>query len=292
MFDQLRNMPVAVKVALAPLFAIVCLAVIAGLGWLANHQLSDALAGVGEQRLPHALQASDLALHLATVHGMVNQSLAWEGAGINTESIEKLDKEIGASLKAYEQALSRAVADPAITPGRKEALQSILRTFAKYKQNALDALDIKSGMVANAASYMTTMDTIYAEVRTALGRVVYEESELSTQAVSEARSIAADNSLLVACCFAVCLVASTLLSWLMSRLILLPLADASRVALAVAGGDLSARPAAAASSDATGRVLSALGQVAQGLSVIVENIRKTAQEVSVATTQIGSGTAD
>jgi methyl-accepting chemotaxis protein len=147
-------------------------------------------------------------------------------------------------------------------------------------------------MVANAASYMTTMDTIYAEVRTALGRVVYEESELSTQAVSEARSIAADNSLLVACCFAVCLVASTLLSWLMSRLILLPLADASRVALAVAGGDLSARPAAAASSDATGRVLSALGQVAQGLSVIVENIRKTAQEVSVATTQIGSGTAD
>jgi len=77
MLDRIRNTPVAVKVALAPLFAIVCLAVIAALGWFANHQLSDALVGVGELRLPRALQASELTLQLATTHGMVNQSLAW-----------------------------------------------------------------------------------------------------------------------------------------------------------------------------------------------------------------------
>ena len=292
MFRTLHNTSVAVKVALAPLFAIGCLSIVAAVGWLANSRLSDALVVVGEQRLPRALQASDLTLQLATMHSMVNQSLAWEGAGIKAQTIEVLDREIDRQLAAYEKTLTTAAADPSVPERRKATLTTIAGNFSKYRKAAMDALDIKTGMVANAASYMTTMDTVYGEVRASLGQVVREESDGSGQAVADARVLASRNEFGIVGFFTAGLLASALLSWLMARAIVRPLAEASRLANAIADGDLSARPAEVASTDATGRVLSALGQVAQSLSAIVEDIRATAQEVSVATSQIGNGTAD
>jgi methyl-accepting chemotaxis protein len=274
------------------MFAIGCLMVVAALGLLANSRFSTAFVEVGEQRLPHALQASELELQLTAVHGMVNQSLAWEGAGIKAAAIEQLDKQIIRSLGDYEKTLKAAADDPALPESRKAALAGAVKSFAQYRQNAADALDIKTGMVANAASYMTTMETVYGDIRTVLGQVVKDERAGVAQAVVDARDLAYRNQMgmLVGCLAG--LLASALLSWLMARQIVSPLTDAARVAHALSEGDLSIRPRAIVSTDATGRVLGALEEVAHGLSVMVEDIRTTAQEVSVATTQISSGVAD
>lgn len=292
MINFFRNSPVTFKVALAPMFAIGCLIVVAALGLLANSRFSAAFVEVGEQRLPHALQASELELQLTAINGMVNQSLAWEGAGINAQAIEQLDKKIVASLADYETTLKAAANEPSLPEARKALLASAVASYIKYHKNVQDALDIKTGMVANAASYMTTMDTVYGEVRIALDQVVKEEKAGVAQAVVDAHDLSNRNQMgmLVGCMTG--LLASALLSWLMARQIVSPLTDAARVAHALSEGDLSVRPRTEISADATGRMLGALEEVARGLSVMVEDIRTTAQEVSVATTQISSGVAD
>jgi methyl-accepting chemotaxis protein len=218
-----RNQSVTLKVALAPMFAIGCLIVVAALGLLANSRFSAAFVEVGEQRLPHALQASELELQLAAMNGMVNQSLAWEGAGINAQAIEQLDKKIIRLLAEYETTLKAAADEPSLPESRKALLATTIASYVKYHKNVQDALDIKTGMVANAASYMTTMDTVYSEVRAALDQVVKEEKAGVTQAVVDAHDLSNRNQMgmLVGCMTG--LLASALLAWLMAQQIVSPL---------------------------------------------------------------------
>ena len=292
MFDWIRNASVNVKVALAPAFAIVCLAALGGLGYVANDRLTASLIALGEERVPRIVEASDLSEQLVTMHALVNQSLAWEGAGFKADKIEALDKQIGGLLKAYGATLSKAAGNPQISDAQKKRLASAVANYAKYEKAARDALDIKTGMLGNAASFMTTMDAVFTSIRGDLDAVIKEETGLSTTAVAEARSLSTGNQIAIGSGFGVALVATLAISMFMSRVIVRPLTDASRVAHAVASGDLSVRPSEHTSQDATGQVLAALGEVSQSLSTIVRDIRETADHVNLASAEIATGNAD
>lgn len=289
---RFNDWPVGVKVSLAPIFTLCCLALVAALGYLANNRLGGSLITVGEQQVPRIIEASELSMKLVAIHGQVNQSLAWEGAGMKAELIAALDERISKSLKAYRLVLTDAVGRPDLGEAQRVALAAASEAYGRYMKSAIDALDIKSGMLANAASYMTTMESSYSVVRDELAKVVVQESALTQAAVKESRQISNRNEIGLGLGFGLGLVASAAISLLITRRIVGPLTDASRIAHAVASGDLSVKPKAPPSADATGQVLRALGDVAERLSMMVCGIRKTAEEVSVATSQIGSGTTD
>jgi methyl-accepting chemotaxis protein len=291
MLPWIRNASVGVKVALAPLLAIVCLAGVGALGYVANDRLSTSLIELGEKRVPSIVQAAALDQQLRSIHILVNQSLAWEGAGFKAEKITELDKKIGSLLADYAKALKSAAEQPGIGDAEKKHLAAAQAEFAKYSKNVIDMLDIKSGMLGNAASYMTTMDGVFANLQKELETLVSRETSSSAEAVAEARTLAARNQTLILGGFGLALMATVTVSVLMSRVIVRPLVEASRLAHAVASGDLSQRPQAA-SSDATGQVLTALGEVSQGLSVMVSDIRTTADQVSEVSGEIASGNAD
>ena len=52
MLTRLRNVSVSLKVALAPTFAIVCMALVCGIGFFANERLSSSLIVLGEKEFP------------------------------------------------------------------------------------------------------------------------------------------------------------------------------------------------------------------------------------------------
>jgi methyl-accepting chemotaxis protein len=78
---------------------------------------------------------------------------------------------------------------------------------------------------------------------------------------------------------------------MVAALIVRPLETAVQTARAMSGGDFRTAPAAG-SNDATGRVLHALAEVSGNLGRIVRDIRATADEVSVASTQLANGNVD
>ena len=292
MIRWIQNAPVGLKVAVAPAFAIVCLALVGAIGLLANDRFSGSLIELGESQMPRIVAAGALTQQLSSIHAQVNQSLAWEGAGFKADNIEALDKQIMLRLRDYEVSIQQIAAAEGMDPKEAQLLAKAGTEFKKYRDSARYALDIKTGMVANAASYMTTMDGSYANLKAALDEMVLDQTRLATEAVDAARILSATNQRAIGGGFAVALLATLVISALMSRVIVRPLAEASRVAHAVASGDLSARPAEPCSTDATGQVLSALGNVSNSLSEIVIGIRETAEQVNQASGEIASGNAD
>jgi methyl-accepting chemotaxis protein len=291
MLNWIRNASVTVKVALAPGLAIACLAMVGGIGFVANERLSGALINLGEERVPRIVAATSLSEQITAIHASVNQSLAWEGAGYKAAKIEALDKKILGQIGDYKKTLERQLEDASLIASERGHLETALAEFIKYGNNARYALDIKTGMLGNAASYMTTMDDDYAKLKAALQALVDEQTQASSAAVSAGRGQATNNRILILTGSVAALLATIAIAWFMARVIVRPLTEASRLAHALAGGDLSQQPTNC-STDATGQVLSALGQVSMGLSAIFEDIRRSAQTVNQSSSEIATGTVD
>lgn len=291
MMGWIRNTTVAMKMALAPAFAILCLAMVGLIGFIANERLSGSLINLGEQRVPRIVSNSELSEQITSIHALVNQSLAWEGAGYKADKIEALDKRILGELAKYKARLQKTNDMPDLEESERAHLAVVTKEFEKYADNAKQALDIKSGMLANAASYMTTMDGNYSKLKSELDALVTEQTTQSAGAVAAGRDQASRNRALIVAGFGIALAATVFISWLMANMIVHPLTQASQVANAVASGDLSQRPTAL-STDATGQVIEALSTVTQNLSGIVLDIRATAELINDAAGEIASGNAD
>jgi methyl-accepting chemotaxis protein len=139
---------------------------------------------------------------------------------------------------------------------------------------------------------MTTMDRHYAAVQSSLDEIVAMQMEHAKLAGQEGRRLAQSNQTTIVAVIALAILATATISAFMYRLIVRPLADASRLADAVADGNLAARPMEAITTDATGRVLAALGAAQSRMSDVVAGIRSSAGQVSQASAEIARGNAE
>jgi methyl-accepting chemotaxis protein len=286
------NAPIGLKVALAPSLAILCLVVVGAIGWVANHRMASSVEAVGSHQVPRIVAAGDLARQLAVLHARVNQSLAWEGAGFKADKIEQLDKQIVQELGRYQASLSAVSGETTLAIAEREHLARASEEFKKYEASVKSALDIKSGMLANAASFMTTMDGSYAALKQALDDVVKVQTDQTAAAVSAGHQLARANQIAILAGGFVAVALTLLISRIMSGWISRPLRDAAQLAVAVAQGDLTARVDAVPSKDETGQVLKALSDVQARLSAMLAGISATAQHVNQASGELASGNAD
>jgi methyl-accepting chemotaxis protein len=288
----ISNASLGAKVTVAPIVAILCLMVAGGIGFFANDRLSKALSGLAEVSVPRVAQAGQLALRMSMINAAVNQSLAWEGAGFKSARIEALDKRIRGDLAGYAEALKAGVIDPEASEDERRLMATAADAFKKYAENAGETLEIKSVMLGNAASYMTTMEGHYATVQRTLDEIVVMQIEQAKLAGAGGKRLAQSNQITIGAVIALAVLATLAISGFMSRLIVKPLADASRLADEVADGNLAARPREAVTTDATGRVLAALAAAQSRMSDVVAGIRTSAGRVSQASAEIARGNAE
>ena len=292
MYKKLLDASVAFKVGLAPAFAVLCLLLLGAVALVSNARLTDSLVEAGDVRVPRIAATSALSTELLGIHAGVNQSLAWEGAGFKADKIAAYDKRLADRMLAYAKALEAAAADPMLSGAERESLRAASQEFEKYREHAMAALDIKTGMLANAASFMTMIESSFNGLITRLDNVVTLQRELAQTSVQTGRDVSRGNQWVMLMFVGLALTLSIAISVFMERLIVRPLVEASRVALAVAAGDLSIRPKEPASQDATGQVIQSLGEVTHRLSGLVHDIRVTADQVSIASAEIATGNAD
>ncbi|MCR5881731.1 diguanylate cyclase [Rhizobacter sp. J219] len=216
MFGWIKGASFKLKVALAPLCAIACLVAVGFIGYAANNSLSSSLVGLGEVRVPRIIRAAELDQQLRSIHILVNQSLAWEGAGFKAVNIEELDNRIGRHMLDYQQAIQEALKDRTLDAAERAQLEIMSREFAIYRRSATDALEIKTGMLGNAVFYMTIIEGTYKRLHAAVDGLIAHERALSSQAVTDARALASRNLLTISLSLGLALATAVATAWLMA----------------------------------------------------------------------------
>ena len=258
---SIRNLPIHVKVALAPALALLGLVVVAAMAWFGNRHLALELERVSGDALQRVLQAQSLGSDTTRVHQRIYQSLTWEAVGQRAESIAELDKSLNGEIQALNAQVAAAVA-ASESPEDRENKQALADAVGAYAKIAVDTLDIKTAGVATAASYVVTLDQHFAGIQQRVAAYVAERKAEAEAEVAAAKAAAQRQNLASATIALLLLGGCTVLSVWVARLITRPLVDAAAVASRLAEGDLTVRQHDVA-ADATGRVQASRAQ--QGL---------------------------
>jgi methyl-accepting chemotaxis protein len=287
----LRNASIGLKISLAPTFAIVCLVIVAAVGWYANRGLTSQLQSIGGDGIARVVNADALANQLTELHQQIYQSMTWEAIGQRAEKLKALDDGLVQQLKAFEKTARDAAGDGDLSPEQQATMRSFAAGFTKYAKVAQDTLEIKTAGVATAATYVSTLDGLYRENLATMRAFVKREVDTTAASVDAASALSKRNGAVILGTSVAALALSALLAWSFVRSISQPLGEAAQLAGQLAQGNLT-HEGGSSSSDATGRVLAALGEVSRNLSGLVVDIRRTADEINTASGEIASGNGD
>lgn len=216
MFNWARKASFRLKVVLAPLCAVVCLVAVSLIGYVANNNLSESLVDLGAVRIPKIVHAAELDQTLSSIHILVNESLAWEGAGFRAAKIQELDQNITRQMAIFDEALQAALAEPGLDAVEHDQLATMVSEFSKYRKSVTEALDIKTGMLGNAVFFMTTLEGSFGRLNGAVQALIGHERALSRDAATEARALAASNKITIGVGLALALAAALASAWFMA----------------------------------------------------------------------------
>ncbi len=244
---------------------------------LAQHRVAQMIALDGMKDRAGEITRSLQGILLETDPGRIREQ---------RETIERDRAAIGRILEEIEQ---RALTGR----GRElaQAVQEARRTYVE-SQETLMAL-ATSGTREQAVAYLnSTFDDrqshYFAAINEYSGFLVRLAKSTGDKAEANYRF---DKTLMLAM-GTIGLILASLLALLATRSITGPIAEAARVAEAVASGDLTVRVAGPTGADEVGKLLAALGTMTEGLIKIVRDVRTGVDSVSTASGQIAAGNLD
>jgi methyl-accepting chemotaxis protein len=284
----LRHASIGTKVALAPVFAIACLVVVAAVGLWGSLSGTRSLNEISRSRVPGLALAAELERRIAAIHASVYQSLVWEGAGAKAATIAALDKQTDTDFKDLAALVDAQQLNPVWAEADKAILRNIAAELAKFRSTAGDTLDIKSTGLGAASGFITRSDASHRQLHRLIDELVKGQHQLTRAVVSDAETVAARSQrvTLAAVLAAVALCGAA--TWWCWRLIVGPLVQASGIAARVAQGDLQT-PKLVTAHDETGTLLRALCEVTTSLNHILKDIKAAAGHIDAVSAEIDSG---
>ncbi|MCW7537379.1 methyl-accepting chemotaxis protein [Aquabacterium sp. A7-Y] len=291
MNKTLANLPIGVKIAIAPLLVALCLLGVSLQSYLGNRATEADLQQLTQNSLPRIQIANTLISQVAFVDGMLQKSMLYEETTQSKQQVKWVDeairKELGLITTNLAQLKKLAASDAAAMQQITQAEQSL----GKYRKAVDDVFDIKAAGVAAAAMFSSIAEQHFESLRKQLSTLTQAELKASeVQSSNVAARIRATNlGTVIATTIALLLSAGAIALCL--RLILTPLSQAVAAAKRVASGDL-VHQHLEVHSDATGQVLAALNDVTEKLNGIVSGIRRASTEIESASSEIASGNQD
>jgi methyl-accepting chemotaxis protein-1 (serine sensor receptor) len=182
--------------------------------------------------------------------------------------------------------------DAVAVPAARELLEKFLATHAAIGAKYRGALETLKQSDFDASKVDRVVKGIEDEPSETLEELVKLMRDESQAAVGAARAQANRGLVVSLAVIAIATVAALLAcAWLVMRTVVKPLAYAVSVVDRVAGGDLTVE-VHTSSRDETGRLLTGLRDMRDGLAGTVALIRNSAQTVGSASRQIATGHAD
>jgi methyl-accepting chemotaxis protein len=289
MKQQLQNLPIAVKVALAPAVVLVFLLALALLGRSVLQQSADALRHLSEDNLPYVQAVAQLKVRTARLDAMVMRSLAYEGSGMKAKRIEQVDQAIAAELVAFTADLARM--KQAARPEDKPHFERIEQVLARFGRMARETIEMKSGGLSAAAMMMTSAESEFRSFEQAVDALVAAVDKRARADADEELSRVKRADLFVFGVLSLAVLMSLGVIAACVRMITRPLHAAVSIARQVAEGDLAVA-VRTDRRDETGQVLAALAQVSERLGGMMGQVQRAANEIEAASGEIASANGD
>ena len=278
------------KVLVAPALAIVFLLLFGALTYGVLLKQNSALEALAKNRFMGYQIAADSAQDISEVHSNAYRLFTWIG-NLSEDKIKKITNEEKAKIDEVIKSVGRFGHLAGVTAEERKLVDIVLPKLAKYRKDVDAAIDLSTVDVGTGMMAMQTADAQFQGLLKDFTELVQLEKRLSQEAYegAAASSQQAVWTLLVLLLVAVGLAVGT--SIYMSNVIVRPLKRAIAAADQIASGDLSAE-IQTRSTDETGQLLRALGEMTQNLRTLVGEVANGANTVSDTSAQIAQGNLD
>lgn len=291
------RLPLGVKIALPPMFVIICLLLISGIAWFANSGLTRELHNVADTGMVNIDKAHQYEAALQELQLGASQlvaALALQKDAVVTDSMKA---RLGGKLTELEQAIvgaSKAVAthvDSNVDTELVDDLQAITEAIATYRQEFDKTLTVASGDNNGAANALTMLNDAHRVAADKIAILLSREASAAQASLSNGDALATLNTRLIIGFVVLSVLLSALISWTCTRYLTQILKRASVIAAALEQGDLTRR-SDIEPHDVAGQTVRALSDVSVNLSQLVKDVRDSATQVELASKEIEAGNHD
>ena len=170
----MADLPLAVKVGVAPAVALVMLAAIGLVGFVNQEQSGAALKRVVEVQMPERARLNDISEEIVAAHGQLYQLLTQQGAKIEVDKIDARMKTLSARFDTISKQLTaeRNAAPPAQRPLFNKVIKQVGDTHS--------AVDLIGAMIgsdfATAAGFAAPFEDSYQQMSGALRALIADEN--------------------------------------------------------------------------------------------------------------------
>jgi methyl-accepting chemotaxis protein len=253
---RLADLPLIVKMGFAPLLALIALAVVTGVGFVAQKQQSAALQRVAEQDMVTSLRFASLEQRIAADHGSLYVLIAKQASGDGAKVAQGV-KDLTADVEAMQKELG------ALRAGAPKDQQPQLTELGKGLKDFHDAIDVVGSMVGVDANTATAFALPFEKEFTKMTATLHATAQ-EVQAESKKRadaSIAAAKAgvMLSTLSSLAALVAVGVISWFGVMGIRKAIATIADATSALANGDTSRDLDKLARKDELGAIVKSLG---------------------------------
>jgi methyl-accepting chemotaxis protein len=284
-----QNLPIAAKVALAPLLAILCLLIVALVGRSANQASTGSLATLSNDLLPKIEATARLKTRVTQLDAMVMRSLAYEGSGMKASRVEAVDRAIDQDLKALAadvEALKQSATGP-----ERALYEQLAQSLTSFSKHARDTLDLKSGGISQAAMMMTAAEKEHTRMSATVDQLVAAVNQRSKERAEAAIATAQRADITSLATLGCGILVALGVTAFVLPLIVRPLRRAVDLSKELAAGNLNLR-IDNVGRDETGQVLAAMQEVSARLRDMLAQIQGAAQAIELATGEIAQGNLD
>ncbi len=268
---RLVDMPLIAKIAFAPAFALVMLALMAGGAVIIQRGQAADLKQVVHTDLPNSLRLQKVSERITAVHGQLYFLLTHQAAAIEVEKIDGESQAMLAEVDAITKEV-QAIAAKA-PPAQKKSFDELITALKQTR----DALDVIAAMISTdfgtAASFAAPFEDEYVKMSGMLTKIVQANQQITdaNAKASEGRSNTAQTATLVAA-LATLLIAGAL-AWMLTTMLRKDVKKIAGATEALARGDNGIDLNALERKDELGAIVSSL-QVFRDNQLQLERVRE------------------
>jgi methyl-accepting chemotaxis protein len=223
-----------------------------------------------------------------SVHAGVYRLATWIG-NHDAPKVARMSADLANRVDAAAKIVGDLLDTPQLTADEKREMEAIRGHVARYKKHVTTALDLATVDVNMGLSALQTADKTFQELRATIDALTEIERALAQTRFEEATVATRRASFVSAIVFLLAVAGAAAATMLATRSVTGPMSEAMLVADRVAQGDLSAR-VEASGSDEVGRLLGAVGRMAEKLRHTIGETKAGANALASAVSQI-SGSA-
>jgi methyl-accepting chemotaxis protein len=253
---RLVDSPLIVKIAFAPAFALVMLALMAGGAIVIQRGQATDLSQVVHTDLPNSLRLQKVSERITAIHGELYFLLTQKAASIEVDKIEGRSQALLTEVDSVTKEV-QAIAAKA-PPSQKKSFDDLIKALKQTR----DALDVIAAMITTdfgtAAGFAAPFEEEYSKMTGTLNKIVQSNGAVTdaNAKASEGRSKTAQTVTLVAA-LATLLIAGAL-AWALTTILRKDVKKIANATEALARGDNSIDLAALERKDELGAIVSSL----------------------------------